>query len=126
MSFILEREVVIVSNDRDVHREVDAVVARHPGARTSSGAQDERGGSGGAHDACIFVIDDAGREDALTLLHRLKAGPHDPPVVYLADYHSTDLEGAVRRAGASFYCVKAARDGQLAKVIDALLGQRER
>ncbi len=125
MSIILEREVVIVSNDGEVQREVSDVVARHPGARTVLGGPDGLRGPGGSRETRIVVIDDAGQQDALEMLHRLKRGPRDASVVYLASYHSTALEGAVRRAGASFYCIKAARDGQLARVIEALLGQRD-
>jgi DNA-binding NarL/FixJ family response regulator len=122
VSILLEREVVIVSNDGDVRREVSDVVARHPGARTVFGSPD---GPPVRRDLQIVVIDDATNADALEMLHRLKRGPRQASVVYLASYHSTALEGAVRRAGASFYCIKSARDGQLARVIEALLGQRE-
>lgn len=117
----MEREVVIASNDGDVRREVGDVVARHPGAKLVIGRPD----GPDAPAARIVVIDDAAHDDALEMLHRLKRGPREASVVYLASYHSTALEGAVRRAGASFYCIKAARDGQLARVIEALLGQRE-
>jgi DNA-binding NarL/FixJ family response regulator len=125
VSILLEREVVIVSNDGDVRREVSDVVARHPGARTVIGRPDRTESPATRGDQQIVVIDDAANADALELLHRLKRGPREASVVYLASYHSTALEGAVRRAGASFYCIKAARDGQLARVIEALLGQRE-
>jgi DNA-binding NarL/FixJ family response regulator len=120
VSILLEREVVIASDDGDVRREVTDVVSRHPGVRTVFGRPDADRG-----DARIVVIDDAAHDDALEMLHRLKRGPREASVVYLASYHSTALEGAVRRAGASFYCIKSARDGQLARVIEALLGQRE-
>jgi DNA-binding NarL/FixJ family response regulator len=125
MSIILEREVVILSNDGDVHREVSAAVARHPGARTVP-AGPAGLAPGGTRETRIVVIDDAAKDDALALLRRLVAEPQQASVVYLAADHSTALESAVRRAGASFYCVKSARDGQLARVIEALLGQRER
>jgi DNA-binding NarL/FixJ family response regulator len=123
VSILLEREVVIASNDRDVRREVSDVVARHPGARMVFGRPDGPGSAD--RDRQIVVIDDSAHADALEMLHRLKRGPHAASVVYLASFHSTALEGAVRRAGASFYCIKSARDGQLARVIEALLGQRE-
>jgi DNA-binding NarL/FixJ family response regulator len=125
VTILLEREVVIVSNDGDVRREVSDVVARHPGARTVFGNPDGPATPAARRDAQIVVIDDATNADALEMLHRLKRGPREASVVYLASYHSTALEGAVRRAGASFYCIKSARDGKLARVIEALLGQRE-
>lgn len=117
----LEREVVVLSNDGAVRGEVNAVVAQRPWARaTFAGPLDlpppARGGQ-------IVVIDDEGHADAVEIIHRLKADRGEPAVVYLATNHSAALEGAVRRAGASFYAVKSARDGDLARVIEALLAR---
>ena len=82
-------EVVVLSADGAVRREVSAAVRRRPGARVQ-----------------LFKAD-----------HR------DPAIVYLATHHSPALEGAVRRAGASFYAVKAAREDDLTRVIEVLLAR---
>jgi DNA-binding response OmpR family regulator len=125
MRMILEREVVVLSNDGRIRSEVSAAVARRPGARAifaePNGFSDTDPGPAGR----IVVIDDEGQEDAVALIHRLRSRGREPSVVYLAARHSTTLEGEVRRAGATFYAEKAARDGSLARVIEALLGHWE-
>lgn len=123
MSVTLERQVVVVSNDGTVRREVDSVVARRPDARAIFFA--ERDGLLDAavdRSAQVVVIDDEGQDDAVELIRRLKAARREASIVYLASQHSVALEGAVRRAGANFYTVKSSRDGDLTRVIEVLLG----
>jgi DNA-binding NarL/FixJ family response regulator len=123
MPIILEREVVVFSNDGKVRSEVTAVVARRPGARAVFAGRDGLSDTGAsARGTRIVVIDDEGETDAVELIHRLKAGARDASVVYLAAKHSTALEREVRQAGASFYAVKSSRDGDLTRVIEVLLG----
>jgi DNA-binding NarL/FixJ family response regulator len=123
---IVEREVVVVSNDGAVRKEVSAVVARRPGARAVFAAGDGLGEPGASRGTRIVVIDDEEQEGAVELIHRLKAGGRDASIVYLAAKHSSALERKVRQAGASFYAVKSSRDGDLTRVIEVLLGGLER
>lgn len=119
---ILEREVIVVSNDSHVRSEVSAIVAQSPGARAVFA---EPGGSlwgGTTRGRCIVVIDDEEQQDALDLIVRVKGERENASVVYLAAAHSPDLEGAVRRAGASFYAVKPLRERDLTRVLEGLLG----
>lgn len=123
MTLILEREVVIVSNDGKVRSEVSAVVAQRPGARAvfaEPGALPDAdvGRAGG-----IVVIDDEGQQSAVELIHHVKGRRQDASIVYLAANHSAALESEVRRAGASFYAVKSSRDGDLTRVIEVLLAR---
>jgi DNA-binding NarL/FixJ family response regulator len=125
MPVIVEREVVVFSKDGTVRREVRAVVARRPGARAVFARPDGPWDAGITRGAPVVVLDDEGRTDAIELIERLKARKRDAQVVYLAARHSTTLEEAVRRAGASFYAVKSLRDGDLTRVIEVLLGPGE-
>jgi DNA-binding NarL/FixJ family response regulator len=122
---ILQREVVVVSNDGRIRSEVSAVVARRPDARALFTGPDGIVEAGPARTGRIVVIDDEGQDDAVALVQRLKAQGREPSVVYLAASHTAALEQDVRRAGASFYAVKSMRDGDLTRVIEALLGPWE-
>lgn len=121
MAVVLEREVVVFSNDGSVRREVGAVVARRPGAHAIYADAEPRLARRAHPSPRIVVIDDEGRCDAIELVHRMKARGDDASVVYLTANHSAALEAEVRRAGASFYAVKALRDGDLTRVIEVLL-----
>lgn len=117
----------MLSNDGAIRQEVTAAVSRRPGAWATFGRCGDPPPAGQARAGQIVVIDDEGREDALSLVRRLKADRRDPAIVYLAANHSAALESAVRRAGASFYAVKAARDdGNLTRVIEVLLQRPHR
>jgi DNA-binding NarL/FixJ family response regulator len=121
---LIERDVLVFSSDGSVRREVCAAVAQRPGARAVFADKDDTGEAERA--APIVVLDDEGRADAVELIHRLKAGGRDASIVYLAANHSVALEREVRRAGASFYAVKASRDGDLTRVIEVLLAPWDR
>ena len=119
---ILEDKVVVVSDDGGVRGEVAAVVALRPGASTVFTAADGVVGAVRGRGRRIVVIDDEGRADAIDLVRQLMGEREISSVIYLATNHTPDLEGAVRRAGASFYTVKAARERDLTRVIETLLG----
>lgn len=70
----------------------------------------------------IVVIDDEERADAVGVVQQLKANGAGA-VVYLAANHSASLEEAVRRAGATFYAVKSARDDDLTRVIEVMIAR---
>jgi DNA-binding NarL/FixJ family response regulator len=122
---IVEREVVVVSNDGSIRSEVTAVIARRPGARALFLGPDGLADGTPTRAGRIVVIDDEGHDDAVALIHRLRAQEREPSVIYLAARHTPTLEQAVRRAGASFYAVKSSRDSNLTLVIEALLGPWE-
>jgi DNA-binding NarL/FixJ family response regulator len=119
------REVVVLSHDGKIRSEVSAVVARRPGARAVFEDGYRLGGSDAPRAGGIVVLDDDGQSDAVDLLQRLKARRPESSIVYLAAEHSAALESEVRRAGASFYCVKASRDGDLVRVLEVLLARWE-
>lgn len=121
--FPVEREVMVLSHDVAVRDEVHAVVHARPWARaTFADAGVPPGRALGA--ARIVVIDDEACADSVALVQRLR-GEGESAVVYLTAAHTPALEQAVRRAGASFYAVKPARNGDLGRVLAALLGRSE-
>lgn len=120
-----ERQVLVLSADGEVRREIRAAVSQAPGARATFSRPGRMPAAAALRGGQIVVIDDEGQSDAIGLLQRLKADRRDPAVVYLAANHSAALEGEVRRAGASFYAVKSARDGNLTRVIEVLLARPE-
>lgn len=124
MPFALEREVVVLSSDRAIRDEVHAVVAHHPGARAIFAGASDPPVSLTASGRRIVIIDDEERSDAVGVVQQLKADGAGA-VVYLAAKHSAPLEEAVRRAGASFYAVKSARDGDLTRVIEVMIARSQ-
>jgi DNA-binding NarL/FixJ family response regulator len=123
MTVMLQPEVLVLSADGAVRAEVEAAVARQPGAHAVYASPDAAGDTPVAHGPRIVVIDDEGRKDAIDLLRRVMARSHDASVVYLAADHSPALEAEVRRAGVTFYTVKSARDGDLTRVIEVMLAR---
>jgi DNA-binding NarL/FixJ family response regulator len=122
MTTMLQREVLVLSDDGEIRDEVGAAVARRPGAHAVYGGQGVADGWAAVNGSDVVVIDDEGRSDAVDLVRRLLAR-RETSVVYLATHHSATLEAEVRRAGVSFYAVKAARDGDLTRVIESLLAR---
>ena len=72
----------------------------------------------------VTVIDDAEPDtDGPTLLPTLRQQVPDVLVVYLATYHTAELEREIRQLGVLYYTEKPPDEGSLRKVLGTVLHQ---
>ena len=120
-----EHQVVVLSSDLSLRREVEAAVAGSAAVETVFAewrSADELRPIRGDR---IVVIDDEGQLEAVALVQSMKARGGSTAIIYLAAHHSIELEREVRRAGASYYADKSARGRNWMLAIEAILRSKE-
>lgn len=113
-------QVVVLSNDSALRREVEAALAGTP-VRLHWTSWERAWEMQPSRRARIVVIDDDGCADALAVVRWLRADERDSHIVYLAAHHSIEHEREVRQAGVSYYADKSARDRGAVRAIEAIL-----
>jgi DNA-binding response OmpR family regulator len=116
-----ERHVIVLSDDPALRDEVRSAVAGRRDVRAvfAGGAQ-ARAWHPERADR-VVIIDDEGQSEAAGLVEATRARETDVVIIYLAARPSPELERRVRRGGASFYSAKAARGGNVTRVIETAL-----
>jgi DNA-binding NtrC family response regulator len=116
----VERHVIVLSGDAALRDEVEAAVRGRDVRAVFTSGEEARAWHPGRVDR-VVVIDDEGQTGAPEWVEATRAREADLVIIYLAAEPSLELELRVRQGGASFYSSKAARGGNVKRVIqDAL------
>ena len=120
-----EHQVVVLSSDATLRREVEAVVASSGAVQTIFAEWQSADEMRPIRGDRIVVIDDEGQVEAVALVQSMKAREGSTAIIYLAAHHSIELEREVRRAGVSYYADKSARGRNWMLAIEAILRTKE-